>query len=419
MVDVGVIHQLHIQQIFIAQIHKFWYNRTQSKIRKSHIAKTKASNRLPYSGGNIMSSTEMGRGFRFLKQTQQMEHNRAKRSVNILRTNALIMSVYFLLLTIPFFQTTEIFIPIISIICFVAFLLLFYLNTSRNVHITQACQTVISVVFVILFIIMFGWDGGIQQFIFMNVILLFVTGTKDRRTRIICVILFGILRTLLYLYTRYFDPMVYIPPSVSIYYQVINTLCVFVAIAMALGIYVASVREMEKTFAVAHENNEHSQTIDLLTGLLNRGAINRYLEEAITTEKALREHRLMIALVEVDGFSDINRNYGQVQGDIILRQLGHQLQELIAERGKVGRWSGTKFILVMDDISKEEAGEFLFYTQQKLRSMQFTYKDENVMMTLTIALHEYDTNKNMDDNLMETEEKLRRGKRSGGDTISV
>jgi diguanylate cyclase (GGDEF)-like protein len=266
---------------------------------------------------------------------------------------------------------------------------------------------------------MFGWDGGIQQFIFMNVILQYVTGTKDRRMRVICVILFGALRTLLYLYTRNYDPMVYIPTSVSAYYQVINTLCVFVAIAMALGLYVASVREIEKTFAVAHENNEHSQTIDLLTGLLNRGAINRYLEESISTEKALREHRLVIALAEVDDFSDINQNYGQVQGDIILRQLGHQLQDQLGGRGKAGRWSGTTFLLVMDDISKEEAGEFLFYTQQKLRSMQFTYKDESVMLTLTIALHEYDTNKNMDDNLMETEEKLRQGKRSGGDTLTV
>lgn len=346
-----------------------------------------------------------------------LKNDRMSRTAIILRTNALVMCIYFLMLVIPFFLTSEKIIAFGSIAFFVAYVLLYYLCSTHDLRRAQLFHAILSLVFISVSIIMLGWDKGIQQFLLVEVMLLFISDVNKKTLRILFICFLGAIRLALYAYVTFYRPFIFIPGYIGNYYQLLNTVCVFVLFALALSVFSNSTREAENHLAVSVENNQFSQMIDLLTGLYNRGAIIQYLRDSVRVQQSFGEEHLTLALLDVDHFQKINQDYGQSPGDIILRQVGNQIKELLGEKGMVGRWSGTSFLLVMDGISAEEAGAFLFGVQQKIRAMQFTYHDESIQMTTTIALQAFDSTIDIDQNLVVAEKKLHTGKKAGGDTI--
>jgi diguanylate cyclase (GGDEF)-like protein len=187
-------------------------------------------------------------------------------------------------------------------------------------------------------------------------------------------------------------------------------------IAFSLGIYVTDCKEIERQLDISQQNNQLSQMIDLLTGLFNRKAITQQLQDVVATADVTGEN-LSIAILEVDNFGKININYGQSEGDIVLRQLSHQMKEMLGERGLIGRWSGTSFLMILDGLSKKEAIEFLTQLQENVRKMEFFYQDEVIRLTLTISFQEYIRNKDLNESLAQAEKKLKTGKEAGGDAF--
>jgi diguanylate cyclase (GGDEF)-like protein len=263
---------------------------------------------------------------------------------------------------------------------------------------------------------MYGWWGGIQQFILSTVVMLYTTGTSPRNRRILYIIGLGLFRLSVYLYSLHIPAIAEVPTGATIYFQVLNTLAVYVMIAVSLGVYTTDSKELERQLEISQQNNQLSQMIDLLTGLFNRKAITQQLQDIVATAEVTGED-LSIALLEVDNFGSININFGQKEGDIILRQVGHQMKELLSERGLIGRWSGTSFLMILDGLTRKEAIEFLSLLQDHIRKMEFFYQDEVIKLTLTISYQEYIRDKDLNESLAQAEKKMKKGKESGGNTI--
>jgi len=94
---------------------------------------------------------------------------------------------------------------------------------------------------------------------------------------------------------------------------------------------------------------------DDLTGLLNR----RFFLRA-TQEECLRMRRTSqtaaIAIIDLDFFKEVNDLYGHAAGDHVLKavaQIAHG--ELRGPLDKLGRWGGEEFVVLLSDVTPEQA----------------------------------------------------------------
>jgi len=91
---------------------------------------------------------------------------------------------------------------------------------------------------------------------------------------------------------------------------------------------------------------------DELTGLLNRRAILGELDVA-----AARARRGMggfaLAMIDLDGFKQVNDSYGHAAGDEVLVEVAARLQALCRTNDHSGRLGGDEFVLILDGAEHE------------------------------------------------------------------
>ena len=103
---------------------------------------------------------------------------------------------------------------------------------------------------------------------------------------------------------------------------------------------------------------------DELTGLYNRRAFNRAMEDISVTAES-QSHLVML---DLDDFKMINDLYGHHTGDAVLIKLSDLLQkEFDLNQHMVSRWGGDEFAIIYHG----ERDEF----SKKLKNVQSTFKD--------------------------------------------
>jgi diguanylate cyclase (GGDEF)-like protein len=83
-------------------------------------------------------------------------------------------------------------------------------------------------------------------------------------------------------------------------------------------------------------------TTDELTGLANRERFREVMEERIRDARE-SNGRLVVMLMDLDRFKEINDTLGHHYGDVLLRDLGPRLVDAVGEGGLVARLGGDEF----------------------------------------------------------------------------
>jgi diguanylate cyclase (GGDEF)-like protein/PAS domain S-box-containing protein len=100
---------------------------------------------------------------------------------------------------------------------------------------------------------------------------------------------------------------------------------------------------------------------DALTGLANRQALRRALDDALVGA-VRRKHRCSVFLLDLDRFKAVNDTLGHPAGDTLLRLVALRLTDEVAGKGQVGRLGGDEFQVVLpatsakDELSKLAQG---------------------------------------------------------------
>ena len=89
---------------------------------------------------------------------------------------------------------------------------------------------------------------------------------------------------------------------------------------------------------------------DALTGLANRQALRRALDDALVSS-VRRKHLCSMFLLDLDRFKAVNDTLGHPAGDTLLRLVALRLRDVIGEAGQVGRLGGDEFEVVLPNTS--------------------------------------------------------------------
>ena len=92
---------------------------------------------------------------------------------------------------------------------------------------------------------------------------------------------------------------------------------------------------------------------DALTGLANRQALRRALDDALVGA-VRRKHRCSVFLLDLDRFKAVNDTLGHPAGDTLLRLVALRLTEQVGDKGQVGRLGGDEFQIVLQAMSDQK-----------------------------------------------------------------
>jgi diguanylate cyclase (GGDEF)-like protein len=90
------------------------------------------------------------------------------------------------------------------------------------------------------------------------------------------------------------------------------------------------------------ERLDHAASHDALTGLANRALFQRRLAESLGEPGATH-----VALLDLDGFKEINDTYGHEAGDLLLTRAGAALSAAIGPDDTAAWLGGDEFVLVL------------------------------------------------------------------------
>lgn len=113
--------------------------------------------------------------------------------------------------------------------------------------------------------------------------------------------------------------------------------------ALMLRFVVAQNDQLISRLHLEKQNHDLANT-DALTGLANRRAIMQALGDA----EALGEGgKFGVALLDLDGFKQVNDTMGHHAGDELLLQVGNRLRGAVDAGDQVGRLGGDEFVLLL------------------------------------------------------------------------
>lgn len=93
---------------------------------------------------------------------------------------------------------------------------------------------------------------------------------------------------------------------------------------------------------------------DELTGLPNRRMFDEKVKNIIKQYQNSGNRMFGVLFFDLDRFKQINDIHGQHIGDLLLVEVAQRLRGYIREQDSVYRWSGDEFILLLNDVSKDE-----------------------------------------------------------------
>ena len=150
---------------------------------------------------------------------------------------------------------------------------------------------------------------------------------------------------------------------------------------------------------------------DTMTGLLNHESVFLLLKEEI--RRADDAYPLSVALLDIDGFKDINDRFGHLAGDDVIRQVAEILKRNIKGTDHAGRYGGEEFLLILPQADLEVSRSIVRRIMAELACYPFDL-DIEVSISAGISQHHGES----DDELIHlTDKKLYYAKNHGKNQI--
>lgn len=129
-------------------------------------------------------------------------------------------------------------------------------------------------------------------------------------------------------------------------------------------------------------------TIDELTGVANRRFFRSQLCE-------YEKESLIVFLMDLDYFKQVNDNYGHEKGDSILEEFGRLLLEVQPKNAMIGRLGGEEFAMFITSDDKDEAHSIAMSIRKLTQKIKVA-EDRNLTVSIGCAYkHESDSTRDV------------------------
>lgn len=136
---------------------------------------------------------------------------------------------------------------------------------------------------------------------------------------------------------------------------------------------------------------------DTLTALPNRNQFRNHLNEVLQQQKT-KMHAVIF--LDLDRFKIINDTKGHSVGDIILQKVAGRLEKAVQNEGLVSRQGGDEFIIVLEDVNKEENASQVAKRILNEFSYPFEVNNEEFYVTPSIGISIYPTDGSNEETLI-------------------
>jgi diguanylate cyclase (GGDEF)-like protein len=126
-------------------------------------------------------------------------------------------------------------------------------------------------------------------------------------------------------------------------------------------------------------------TRDHLTGLWNRRMVSEQLQRELN--RARHERRpLCVAMVDLDGFKQVNDAFGHAGGDAVLRESAAALLSQLRQYDFIGRYGGDEFVCVLPGCDAPVGRAIAERLRAIIASEPFTFGDQKISASISIGL---------------------------------
>jgi diguanylate cyclase (GGDEF)-like protein len=155
---------------------------------------------------------------------------------------------------------------------------------------------------------------------------------------------------------------------------------------------------------------------DGLTGLFRHSRIIEQLEVAV--RRADRQSgRLSVAMLDIDGFKEVNDEHGHLVGDQVLKALAYLLRQRLRMSDVLGRFGGDEYIVVLPDTDGAAAFEKMEDIRRNFAAIEHDTAHGSFSVTLSCGVAEFPAALSSHELIAAADEALYRAKRAGRNSV--
>ena len=158
---------------------------------------------------------------------------------------------------------------------------------------------------------------------------------------------------------------------------------------------------------------------DDLTSLPNRRAFVRRLQDEVSRVQRYG-NPLSLALIDLDGFKDINDKLGHAAGDEVLRVMAAEILSIFRHHDLVARYGGEEFAVLLPNTHVEGALRALRKVQKRAQEGTFQHDDTSLPLpTFSAGLTVYNVGESPEYFIQRADHALYRAKHLGRNRIEL
>ena len=124
---------------------------------------------------------------------------------------------------------------------------------------------------------------------------------------------------------------------------------------------------------------------DTLTGIANRRSFSEGIDTAIR-HASLAGAPLLLLMIDVDHFKQINDTHGHAAGDAVLHEVAHRLRTAIRTSDLLARLGGDEFVILCEGIATREDAEALARKVTATMATPVPFGDHQLQVTLSVGV---------------------------------
>lgn len=158
---------------------------------------------------------------------------------------------------------------------------------------------------------------------------------------------------------------------------------------------------------------------DSLTGLKNRGAFDKKIDDIVYSQK---NPNTTLIMFDIDHFKRVNDSFGHLVGDRVIRYVAALLNQIIGPDHHIARYGGEEFAIILTGVSLKDAKQLTEKTRIAMCNSKLQRKDSGETIgkvTLSAGIAVLKPDESVDSLIERADDALYKAKGTGRNKIIV